>query len=778
MSVRGAPGRRRRTLAIAVVAALSAGLLSAPLAVGQEEEPLSNPLPDPERSRIGISVEEFAQLPESSPTPSPSDERLVRHARINDIAPVGDGSGRLAVPDLNGKLYLLDENGNHVEYLDVRKAFEPDFHNHAGLGTGFGFVDFHPEFADNGKFYTVHTEYRPDEKTDLPTFGGADYHSVLTEWTADDPSAGTFEGTRREVMRIGYAGRIHTMQQIGFNPTAKRGDADYGLLYVLSGDGGNGFRSGNPQDLSTPQGKILRIDPNGSNSDNGEYGIPETNPFVDVAGALGEIYALGMRDPHRISWDPRGSHRMYLGHIGQWRIESIYEVRAGDNFGWSEREGPFRVGDGGDIYPLPEDDEKYGYTYPVAAYDHNRDPGESGDAGIAVAGGHVYRGDDVPRLKGRYIFSDLVRGYVYSARAGQMRQERGKLADIQRLRVFANGEETTFQELVGDERVDLRSGTDADGELYFLAKASGQIWKVTGAGPLPPRDKSDDTVLPSLSDDMVAHYDMENPLTDNRAIERDQGQSGTAIDLVNGGASMRVEDQAYPGAGTAMQTKQVSPGTAGNDDWKAGVFDADGVDSLKAFNATEEMTIMGWFKLTGGHPKPNSNTSDPRDRYNAIGLSGVLSGDSGGHAVRGLLEVITVDGELKVVALGRRIDGEGSWTFAANRPWHEILPAGQWVHLTATFDFDAGKMQLFKNGKRLEGTYTSNEDRWTVDGEGSFATSATDPAGIKLGGSFPQDTAEANPCDCRMDELMFLDRVPTVGEINAQYQRFVTGGRR
>ncbi len=149
--------------------------------------------------------------------------------------------------------------------------------------------------------------------------------------------------------------------------------------------------------------------------------------------------------------------------------------------------------------------------------------------------------------------------------------------------------------------------------------------------------------------------------------------------------------------------------------------------------------------------------------YNAIGLAGVLTGTSDGHAVRALLEVITVDGELKLVALGRRVDGAGSWTFAADLPWNEILKKGQWVHLAATFDFAAGEMKLFMNGEPLAGKYTA-ANPW---GEGS--TSDTAPAGIKIGGSFPQNTKEANPFNGRMDDIMLLDTVPTAEQVAAQY---------
>jgi len=137
--------------------------------------------------------------------------------------------------------------------------------------------------------------------------------------------------------------------------------------------------------------------------------------------------------------------------------------------------------------------------------------------------------------------------------------------------------------------------------------------------------------------------------------------------------------------------------------------------------------------------------------------------------VRALLEIIQVNGELRLVALGRRIDGSASQTFAANDPWPTLLPQNEWVFLTATFDFDHGTMALYRNGQPLSGFYTVAGDPWGVAGPGPHPTSPTDPRGIKIGGSFPQNTQERNPCNCRMDSLMFLDRVVHPIEVELQY---------
>ncbi|MEV5830211.1 LamG-like jellyroll fold domain-containing protein [Spirillospora sp. NPDC052242] len=271
---------------------------------------------------------------------------------------------------------------------------------------------------------------------------------------------------------------------------------------------------------------------------------------------------------------------------------------------------------------------------------------------------------------------------------------------------------------------------------------------------------------PHLRKDLVAHYDFEHPMPGDPSRERDLGRSHTPIDLVNGGAAMRVRDGSRR---NVVQLRQMNG--APNDDWKAGVYSATGVPTLRAFNAAAGATLSGWFKMTGANPSPNTNTADPDDRYNAIGLSGVLTGDSDGHAVRALLEIIDVSGELRVVALGRRVDGGSSQTFAAQQDWRSILPSHTWVHLTATFDYDTGEMKLYKNGEPLPGFYTRTGDPWGLDGPPEpDVTSATDPRGIKIGGSFPQDDAEANPCDCRMDDLMFLDRPVTDREARQIYR--------
>ncbi|MFI1863904.1 PQQ-dependent sugar dehydrogenase [Streptomyces jumonjinensis] len=497
LSRSGSPPRRSPRLAALLALVLLAALPALPpvTAAPASAAPagaILDPVPGkPVESGLGVVVEEYASFPRTEPVPGPvTDARLRRHARINHLSELPDGSGRMAVPDLNGRLYLV-QNGRPAVYLDLPAAVGPAFFASRGLGSGLGFAAFAPDFRRTGRFYTVHTEQAAATaaRPDFVQRSTVNYHGVVTEWTAADPAAAVFAGSRRELLRIGFTGGGHGIQQIDFNPTARPGESDYGLLYIAVGDGAQGLNNGEPQDLTLPHGKLLRIDPRGRSGANGRYGVPPANPFTARPGALGEIYAYGMRDPHRFSWDRAWPHRLRLGHIGEHAVEGVYEVRAGDNLGWSEREGAFvydkSAADACErLRPLPEDDARYGYVYPVAAYDH--DPPANwncrSDVGRAIVGGFAYRGQLVPALRGTYLYGDLVDGRLFYSETGAMRRGSQRLAATYSLMLFDRaGQRVTMRSLAGDTRVDMRLGQDAQGELYLLSKANGKIWKITGS---------------------------------------------------------------------------------------------------------------------------------------------------------------------------------------------------------------------------------------------------------------------------------------------------------
>jgi hypothetical protein len=283
-----------------------------------------------------------------------------------------------------------------------------------------------------------------------------------------------------------------------------------------------------------------------------------------------------------------------------------------------------------------------------------------------------------------------------------------------------------------------------------------------------------DVVLPTLATNLICYYDFEHPVTGNATNEHDLGLSGSDIHLINGGNSMRVSDPAYGASRLSLQTQQINPADSGNDDWKAGVYQTNGVASLSAFSSVKGITLMGWVKPTGTNPNLHSGTPATNDYYTAVGLFGLLQGSSEGHGVRALLEIINVSGNLRLVALGRRIDGGNSRILATTNNWEELLPMNVWTHLTATFDFDNGTMALYRNGVSLTANYTAGGDPWgVINGAEPDFTSATSPAGIKIGGSYPQNTQEFNAFNGRFDDLMFFNKSLSATDVGLQYTNFL-----
>lgn len=424
--------------------------------------PLLDPVPErPAEATLALKLTPFVVIPASDTTGGPA-------ARINTL--VHTPGGRLFVPDLRGMLYEVT-GGEVRPFMDIQAAF-PDFVDAPGLGSGFGYVAFHPEYEANGLFYTVHTEAgaalgnRPDFGS-----GGQDViHGVVTEWTMHDPSYERFAGTHREVMRIGFRSFLHGIQQIAFHPYAGPGDDAWGLLYLAVGDGESpGSQTVRPQSLEAINGKILRIEPTGRNSQNGRYGIPDTNPFITHPHAHREIWALGLRNPHRFSWDP-ATGRMWIGHIGEARVDAIFDGLPGANYGWNEREGGFRYEKEDPLQVYPTDSGVTDFRDPMVRMDH--------DELAALLGGFVIHDAAMPELNGHYLFGDLASGRLFSVRSGWVVENPA----VQRVGVMdAEGNHRTMAELAGRSRAEIRFGQDAPGAIYILSKANGQIWKITGS---------------------------------------------------------------------------------------------------------------------------------------------------------------------------------------------------------------------------------------------------------------------------------------------------------
>lgn len=426
---------------------------------------LTDPIPAKiHQSGLTLVLEKVLTIPPSDKQPPLT--------RINKMLAVGSGAGeRLFMHDLRGKLFEIRNNTPSV-YLDVTTVL-PRFIPEPGLGTGFGSFDFHPEFATNGLFYTTHTEPAKSAPADFAIGGGAPVRLqwVLLEWKANDPRAGAFSGSHRELLRADMYSQIHGFQELTFNPLAKRGDADYGLLYLASGDGGAGVtKYWTACCANGVWGTVLRIDPAGRNSRNGNYGIPADNPFVRSGGVPAEVWARGFRNAHRITWDVSGSRTMFITDIGQSAIEEVNLGAAGAHYGWPKREGMFLLdvpANPKTVYARPPKDD-VAYTYAAAEYDH--------DEGNAISGGFVYAGDRIPLLRGKYVFGDITRGRIFFAEVAAMQP--GRQATIREFALQAGGTRTDLHTLTRDKRVDLRFGQDSRGDLYVFTKADGAVWKV------------------------------------------------------------------------------------------------------------------------------------------------------------------------------------------------------------------------------------------------------------------------------------------------------------
>ena len=493
-------------------------------------------------------------------------------------------ASRIFVDDQNGTLYILDTSTKKfTPYLKFTDIF-PKFASDKGNATGIVSITFDPGYAKNGKFYTVHVEnpVLPGSATPVntalpslklngytttdtvnPPAGPVHLESVLVEWTDTNIANATFEGSARELLRIGFD-RNHPTDDTIFNPLAKPGSPDYGNLYIGVGDGAQGETPGPshtlPQQLNTLLGKILRITPDinlhpkDMLSPNGRYRIPSTgpdpNPFVKVAGARGEVYAYGLRHPHRFDWDT-STKTMLVIDIGLHYWEEIDIVAKGANYGYPEREGNEQlfVDDAGktgslmtppvafpdrDLLKVDGIDEPVIPIYPAAVYSHWE--------GDSIGSGFVYRGKLMPKMRGKFIFNDMTTGRIFYVDLAEMiatRGQRNHQAQIHELQImykspndaavgkhrmfdiiaqtYAQKGGTPAQDRVlpgaagattgwtdaehkqpkadmggvayGGGRADVRIARGGDGEVYVLSKSDGMIRKMTAEVATPAAAK-------------------------------------------------------------------------------------------------------------------------------------------------------------------------------------------------------------------------------------------------------------------------------------------------
>ncbi len=330
-------------------------------------------------------------------------------------APPGDP--RLFVVEQGGRIWIL-ENGNRrpIPFLDVSSSIT------SGGERGLLSVAFHPQYSSNGFFFVDYTDVSGN--TLIVRF------SVSPDPSIADPASA------KQIMKIDQPFANHNGGLVLFGPDGK--------LYIGMGDGGSGGDPlGNGQNRATLLGDLLRIDVDGGDP----YSIPPDNPFVGMAGLRGEIWAWGLRNPWRFSFDEEAG-LLYIADVGQnaWEEIDVADSRtAGLNYGWNIMEGSHS-------YSSPPGTFT-GLTLPVLEYSHAE--------GCSVTGGYVYRGNKVPALTGMYLYADYCKGWIQS-----FEYERGKAVSR---RVWNTGS-------IGHV---LSFGQDSEGELYVLSD-NGRVYEIIG----------------------------------------------------------------------------------------------------------------------------------------------------------------------------------------------------------------------------------------------------------------------------------------------------------
>lgn len=455
---------------IAYIHTRKAAVLSS---IYQDREEVKNPIEDTiAMSELILVLKLITTFPTTGTAGMPPIARITKL----DFEP---HTSQSFVLDMNSTLYRLDGD-QPVVYMDMFKLIGR-FINQPGLSSGFANFAFHPEFSKNGLLYTAHTEPAATKPADFAfedTLESA-LQFVISEWKADDPNKTTFEGVRRELFRIDMVSKAHGVQELAFNPTVKPGESDYGLLYISIGDAGAG-ENRYPfllHDIRRAWGTLFRIDPKNKSprsrpSKNGQYGIPLANPFVKDTNAIGEIYAYGFRNPHRITWTRNG--QLLLSNIGHGDIETLNLIMPGQDYGWPYMEGNYMIDPYGDlskIYrPIASDTIAKKISLPVAQFDH--------DEAKAIAGGYEYTGS-IPALKGKFIFGDIPVGNIYYVHTRDIKA--GKFATIYECHVSLNGEIIKLKDLNKTNRIELHFGKDAQGEIYIMTKADGKLYKIINA---------------------------------------------------------------------------------------------------------------------------------------------------------------------------------------------------------------------------------------------------------------------------------------------------------
>lgn len=392
--------------------------------------PTDTPAPPATSSPTATGTAEATATPTARPTaaptlpPDPNAVRLELEQVVTGldgpvgIAHAGDGSGRLFLVEKPGRIRVVQDGALlEAPFLDVSGQVVASGSEQGLLG-----LAFHPRYAQNGLFFVNYTDREGD--TVVARFA-----------TSDDPNRAD-AGSQTVVLRQAQPAGNHNGGHLAFGPD--------GYLYIGLGDGGGaGDRYGNGQNGQTLLGSMLRLDVDAGQP----YGIPADNPFLGDPSVRDEIWAIGLRNPWRYSFD-RLTGDLYIADVGQNVYEEVdfqpASSKGGENYGWPIMEGYH-------CYPQGESCQQQGLVLPVYEYDHAQ--------GCSVTGGYVYRGQAFPLLQGIYVFGDYCSGRIW----GLARSTGGQwqAAQLARADVLL----TSF-------------GQDDAGELYLVDMAGGVLYRL------------------------------------------------------------------------------------------------------------------------------------------------------------------------------------------------------------------------------------------------------------------------------------------------------------
>ena len=355
------------------------------------------------------------------------------------ITHANDGSQRLFVVEQAGTIRVI-ANGQVVKkpLLDLRKRVTD------GGERGLLGLAFHPRFKDNGLFYVNYTRRKKGLKT------------YISEFRVDE-SGRASRKSERVLLRFSQPYGNHNGGHLAFGPD--------GYLYIAVGDGGDGNDpQNNGQNPGTLLGTILRIDVEGISSDS-PYRVPRDNPFWGHASYRPEIWAYGLRNPWRFSFD-RDSGELYAADVGQNKVEEINIIRKGGNYGWRVMEGDICTpGVNPNCDPV-------GFDAPIYSYRH--------DVGRSITGGFVYRGKNIPALCGTYIYGDFVSRALWG-----LRYRKGRVIAQKTLYEPKSMLSLPYDYLRDDGLLISTFGEDESGELYVAAYQSGRIYRIVPAAKQP-----------------------------------------------------------------------------------------------------------------------------------------------------------------------------------------------------------------------------------------------------------------------------------------------------